>query len=78
MAVLPEVVNKSSKAAAEELTELGLVVTQEVEFSSDYAEGKVIKYKDNKAGDKIETDKEIVLIVSRGEEPADNNDYSEE
>lgn len=78
MAELPDVVNKSSKAAAEELTELGLVVTQEVEFSSDYAEGKVIKYKDNKAGDKIETDKEIVLIVSRGEEPADNNDYSEE
>lgn len=72
---LPEVVGKSSKAAAEELTELGLVVTQEVEFSSDYAEGKVIKYKDNKAGDKIESDKEVVIIVSRGPEPTDNNDY---
>lgn len=75
---LPEVVGKSSKAAAEELTELGLIVTQEVEFSTEYAEGKVIKYKDNKAGDKIESDKEIVLIVSRGPEPADKNDYAEE
>ncbi len=75
---LPEIVGKSSKAAAEELTELGLVVTQEVEFSSDYAEGKVIKYKENKAGDKIESDKEVVIIVSRGPEPSDNNDYYEE
>lgn len=76
MAELPDVIGKSSKAAAEELTELGLVVTQKVEFNSDYSEGKVIKYEENKPGDKIETDKEIVLIVSRGEEPADNNnDY---
>ena len=74
MAQLPEVVNKSSKAAAEELTELGLVVTQEVEFSTEYAEGKVIRYKDNKAGDKVETDKEVVLIVSRGPEPAEGAD----
>ena len=72
MTTLPEVVGKSAKAAAEELTELGLVVTQKVEFNSDYAEGKVIKYEDNKAGDKIETDKEIVLIVSRGPQPAES------
>ena len=70
---LPEVVGKSSKAAAEELTELGYIVTQEVEFNSQYAEGKVIGYKDYKGGDKVETDTEIVLIVSRGEQPADNN-----
>ena len=75
MVALPEVVGKSSKVAAEELTELGLVVRQEVEFSSEYTEGKVIRYEDNKAGDKIETDKEIVLIVSRGPEPADSDSY---
>lgn len=73
MAQLPEVTGKSAKAAAEELTELGFVVTQEVEFNKDYAEGKVIRYKDNKAGDKVETDTEIVLIVSRGEEPVEQN-----
>ncbi len=77
MATLPEVAGKSTKAAAEELTELGFVVTQEVEFNSDYAEGKVIRYKDNKVGDKVETDTEIVLIVSRGKEPADNNEAAE-
>ena len=73
LATLPEVVGKSSKAAAEELTELGFVVTQEVEFSSEYSDGKVIRYKDHTAGEKAETDSEIVLIVSRGAEPANNN-----
>jgi serine/threonine-protein kinase len=74
---LPEVVGKSAKAAAEELTELGFVVTQEVEFSSDYAEGKVIRYDEYKAGDKVETDKEVVLIVSRGEEPTEHENYQQ-
>ena len=80
MVQLPEVVGKSAKAAGEELVELGLVVTQKVEFNSDYAEGKVIAYEDHKAGEKIETDKEVVLIVSRGEKPADadsGDDYEE-
>ena len=72
MVELPDVIGKSTKAAAEELTELGFVVSQEVEFNSEYSEGKVIEYKDFKPGDKIEADTEIVLIVSRGEEPADN------
>lgn len=73
MEQLPEVVGKSLKAAGEELSELGFVVTQEVEFNDEYAEGKVISYKDNKAGDKVETDTEIVLIVSRGSKPAEQD-----
>ncbi len=75
MAALPEIVGKSSKAAAEELTDLGFVVLQEVEFSHEYSDGKVIRYRDYEPGEKIETDKEIVLVVSRGQEPADNNNY---
>lgn len=78
LAQLPEVIGKSAKAAAEELTELGFVVTQEVEFNSEYAEGKVISYKEGKAGDKVETDTEVVLIVSRGEQPAENNNSTYE
>ena len=73
LVALPEVVGKSYIAAAEELTEAGFVVTQEVEFNENYAEGKVIAYKDHKAGDKIESGSEIVIKVSRGAQPAEQN-----
>lgn len=66
---LPDVVGKSYLAAAEMLTDAGFIVTQEVEFSSEYAEGKVMEYVDRKAGDKIESGSEVVIKVSRGAEP---------
>lgn len=69
---LPEVTNKSVSAVAEKLTDLGFVVLQEAEYSDSYAEGKVIDYVDNKAGDKVETESEITIKVSLGKQPVNN------
>ena len=63
---LPEVAGKSYTAAAEELTELGFVVLQQVEYSSTVSEGKVIEYSGNVAGDKIESGSEVTIKVSLG------------
>ena len=70
---LPEVTGKSYIAAAEELTQLGFIVTQQVEFSSSYSDGKVIEYVGHKAGDKAESGSEIVIKVSRGTQSVNNN-----
>ena len=74
---LPEVTGKSYIVCAEELTLQGFVVTQQVEFSSSYTDGKVIEYVGHKAGDKIESGSEITLKVSRGPQPANYSEYSE-
>ena len=73
MVVLPDVVGKSYTAAAEELTNLGLVALQEVEYSSTVAEGKVIEIVDHQANDKIEAGAEITMKVSLGKEKASSN-----
>ena len=65
---LPDVVGKSYTAAAEELTNLGFVVLQEVEYSSTVAEGKVIEIIDHKASDKIESGSEVTIKVSLGKQ----------
>lgn len=70
--ILPDVKEKSVSAAAEKLTDLGFVVVQEVEYSAEVAEGKVIDYKDHSAGDKIESGSEITLKVSLGNYPQQN------
>ena len=75
LVALPEVVGKSYIAAAEELTLAGFVVTQQVEYSNSYSDGKVIEYIDHKAGDKVESGSEITIKVSLGAEPADTYDY---
>ena len=71
LVALPEVVGKSYIAAAEELTLVGFVVTQEVEYNSSYSDGKVISYVDHKAG--VESGSEITIKVSLGAEPVDND-----
>lgn len=63
---LPDVVDKSYAAAAEDLTRLGFVVLQEADYSNTVAEGKVIEVVDHSAGDKIESGSEIKLKVSLG------------
>ena len=65
---IPDVVGKSYSAAAEELTNLGFVVLQEVEYSSTVAEGKVIEINGHKDGDKVESGSEITIKVSLGKE----------
>lgn len=66
MVTLPDVVDKSYTAAAEELTNLGFIALQEVEYSDTVAEGKVIEYVGHVAGDKIESGCEVTIKVSLG------------
>ena len=73
---IPNVVDKSYTAAAEELTNLGFVVLQEVEYSNTVAEGKVIEIKDHKAGEKVESGSEIVIKVSLGKEKTSSSSSS--
>ena len=68
MVALPEVTGKSFSAAAEELTNLGFIALQEVEYSNTVAEGKVIEYVGHKAGDKIESGSEVTIKVSLGKQ----------
>lgn len=73
---IPDVVGKSYTAAAEELTNLGFIVLQEVEYSNTVGESKVIDIKDHKAGDKVESGSEIVIKVSLGKEKSSSNSSS--
>ena len=68
MIALPDVADKSYTAAAEELTNLGFIALQEVEYSSTVAEGKVIAYVGHVAGDKIESGSEVTIKVSLGKQ----------
>ena len=73
MVALPEVEGKSFTAAAEELTNLGFIVLQEVEYSNTVAEGKVIEYVGHKAADKIESGSEVTIKVSLGKQKTGSN-----
>ena len=73
---IPEVVDKSYTAAAEELTNLGFIVLQEVEYSNTVGEGKVIELNGHKAGDKVESGSEIVMKVSLGKEKTSSSSSS--
>ena len=69
---LPDVVDKSYSAAAEEITNLGLIALMDVEYSDTVAEGKVIEYVDHRAGDEVESGSEVTIKVSRGAKPKNN------
>jgi len=72
MTKLPDVVDKSYSAAAEEITNLGLIALMDVEYSDTVAEGKVIEYVDHRAGDEVESGSEVTIKVSRGAKPKNN------
>ena len=63
---LPDVAGKSYSAAAEEITDQGLIALMEVDYSDTVAEGKVIEYVDHKAGDQVDSGSEITIKVSKG------------
>lgn len=68
MRELPEVENKRLDDIAEQLGNLGFVVTAEYEYSDEFAKDRVIAYKDYKPGDKVEDGAEIKVIISKGSE----------
>ncbi len=68
LTALPDVIDKSYTAAAEELTAAGFIVNQTVEYSDTVADGKVMEYVGLKPGDKIESGSEITIKVSRGKQ----------
>ncbi len=71
-ATLPNVEDMSLASAVSRLTELGFVVYQDtaVVHSDKVAEGKVIGYKNQSAGDRISLDYPVYLVVSAGPEKA--------
>ena len=73
---LPDVVGKSYTSAAEDLTDLGFIVLQEVEYSDSVAEGMVIEYVDYKAGEELDTGSEVTLKVSLGKEKKSSSSSS--
>ncbi|MBQ8000144.1 MAG: PASTA domain-containing protein [Ruminococcus sp.] len=69
-ATLPNVEDMSLASAVSKLTELGYVVYQDtsVEYSDKIQQGKVIGYKDHRAGDMLSLDVPVYLVVSAGPE----------
>ena len=63
---LPEIAGKTLSEASQLITNAKLIPTSTAEFSSDVPEGSVIGYKNYKAGDKLDYDSEVVIVVSKG------------
>lgn len=75
---LPDIKDTTYTSAAEDLTALGFVVLEEVEYNDKLADGKVIDYVDHKAGDKVDTGSEIKIKVSLGKEKSSSSSNSVE
>lgn len=73
MRTLPEVENKKLDDIAEELGNLGFVVSADYVYDDKYAKDRVISYKDYKAGDKLEDGSEIKITVSKGVQESDTS-----
>ena len=64
--VLPEIAGKTLSEASQLLTNAKFIPTSTAEFSADIPEGSVIGYKNYKAGDKLDYNTEVVIVVSKG------------
>ncbi len=69
MRTLPNIQGKELDEVAKLLANCGVLVMQETEYNSKYADKTVIDYKNFKAGDQIEYGKTVTIIVSMGQEP---------
>lgn len=63
---LPNVTGKSLSEASQLITNAKLVPIATSEFNKEFPEGTVIKYKDYKAGDLLDYNSEVIIIVSKG------------
>ncbi len=63
---LPNIEGKTLSEAAQMISNAKLRPSETREYSSEVEEGKVIRYKDYKAGDTLDYDSEVVIVVSNG------------
>lgn len=68
MRALPNIENLTVSEAAKLLSDAGFLATAETEFSDKYGESRVIAYKSNQPGDKLEEGSTVVIRVSKGVE----------
>ncbi|MCD8027046.1 MAG: PASTA domain-containing protein [Clostridiales bacterium] len=68
MRELPEVEGEKLDDVAADLADKGLLATAEYVYSDTVAEGRVIGYKSNEAGDTLEYGSTVTVIVSKGKE----------
>lgn len=76
MRELPAVKDKSVDTAAKALANEGFVVNAEYQYSDKIEDGRVIGYKDYKAGDTLEDGSTVTIIVSKGEEATQRPTYN--
>ena len=72
MRTLPYVDGLTLVAAAEQITNAGLVPVQEEQYSDTVAAGSVIGYRDYQSGQTLEAGSSVTILVSRGKEPGAN------
>ncbi len=68
MRALPNIENLTVSEAAKLLSDAGFLATAETEYSDKYGESRVIAYKSNQPGDKLEEGSTVVIRVSKGVE----------
>ena len=68
MRALPNIENLTVSEAAKLLSDAGFLSTAETEYSDKYGESRVIAYKSNQPGDKLEEGTTVVIRVSKGVE----------
>lgn len=68
MRALPNIENLTVSEAAKLLSDAGFLATAETEYSDKYGESRVIAYKSNQPGDKLEEGTTVVIRVSKGVE----------
>lgn len=76
MRELPSIKDKSVDTAAKTLANDGFVVNAEYQYSDKIEEGRVIGYKEYKAGDTLEHGSTVTIIVSKGEEATQKPTYN--
>lgn len=73
MRELPAIKKKSVNSTAKALANQGFVVNAEYQYNDDIDEGRVIGYKDYKAGDTLEDGSTVTIIVSKGPEETEES-----
>lgn len=74
MRELPSIEGLTLDQAAQAIADQGLLATPEYQYSDKYAEGRAIGYKSQQKGDTVEYGTNVIVIVSKGNEPQNSDD----